>query len=39
MMDRSMEDVRAGRTQLAKPALKKIADELELTNDLNSLAR
>ena len=30
MIDRSMEDIREGRTQPAKPALKNIADELGL---------
>ena len=30
---RSMEDIRKGRTHLAKPALKKIADELGLKLD------
>ncbi len=33
MLDRSMEDIRADRTRLAKPALKKIADELGLNLD------
>jgi prevent-host-death family protein len=33
MIDRSTEDIRAGRTQLAKPALKRIADELGLKLD------
>ena len=33
MIDRSMEDIRTGRTQPAKPALKKIADELRLKLD------
>jgi len=33
MIDRGMEDVAAGRTQQAKTALKKIADELGLTLD------
>ena len=28
MIDRSMEDIRTGRTQSAKPTLKRIADEL-----------
>jgi len=30
LLDRSMEDVEAGRTQPAKPALERIADELGL---------
>lgn len=33
MIDRSMEDLRKGRTQPVKPALKKIADELGLNLD------
>lgn len=33
MIDRSMEDVAENRTQAAKPALKKIADELGLSLD------
>ena len=33
MIDRSAEDVRSGRTQPAKPALRKIADELGLKLD------
>ncbi len=33
MIDRSMEDIRTGRTQPAKPALEKIADELGLKLD------
>lgn len=33
MIDRSMEDIRAGRTQPAKPALERIADELGLKLD------
>lgn len=33
MLDSSMEDILAGRTQPAKPALKKIADELGLKLD------
>jgi prevent-host-death family protein len=31
MLDRSVEDVAAGRTQAAKPALRRIADELGLS--------
>ena len=30
LLERSMEDVKEGRTQPAKPALKRIADELDL---------
>ena len=30
MLDRSVEDIREGRTQPVKPALKRIADELGL---------
>ncbi len=33
MIDRSMEDIRTGRTQPAKPALDRIADELGLKLD------
>ena len=33
MIDRSMEDIRTGRTQAAKPALEKLADELGLKLD------
>jgi prevent-host-death family protein len=33
MMDRSMEDISAGRTRVAKPALKKLARELGLKLD------
>ena len=33
LIDRGMEDVAEARTQAAKPALKKIADELGLTLD------
>ncbi len=33
MIDRSTEDIRHGRTRPAKPALKKIADELGLKLD------
>jgi hypothetical protein len=33
MIDRGMEDVREGRTHAAKPALKRIAEELGLTLD------
>jgi len=33
MLDHSMEDIREGRTHPAKPALKKIADELGLKLD------
>ena len=33
MMDRSTEDIRAGQAQPAKPALKKIAEELGLKLD------
>ena len=33
MIDRSIEDIRAGHTQPAKPALKKIAEELGLKLD------
>ena len=33
MIDRSMEDIRTGRTQPAKPALEKIADEFGLKLD------
>ena len=33
MIDRSLDDIRAGRTRPAKPALKKIAEELGLKLD------
>ncbi len=33
MIDRSMENIAEGRTQAAKPALKRIADELGLSLD------
>lgn len=33
MIDRSMEDIVGGRTQAAKPALRRIADELGLSLD------
>ncbi len=33
MIDRSMEDIRTGRTHPARPALKKLADELGLKLD------
>lgn len=33
MIDRSMEDLSEGRTQAAKPALRRIADELGLSLD------
>ena len=33
MIDHSMEDIRKGRVQSAKPALKRIADELGLKLD------
>jgi len=33
MIERSMEDIAEGRTQAAKPALKKIADDLGLSLD------
>lgn len=36
MIDRSMEDIRMGRTQPAKPAIKKIMDELSL-EEVNKL--
>ena len=31
MLDRSMEDIAEGRSQVAKPALRRIADELGLS--------
>jgi PHD/YefM family antitoxin component YafN of YafNO toxin-antitoxin module len=33
LLDRSMEDIKAGRTRPAKAAIQQIADELNLTLD------